>query len=541
MFADTVIYSKNVYTGNKYNTEQLAIGIKDDEIIFTGTYEQAHKYIDEFTKILNFNDKFICPGFHDNHIHFVMSSMVSSRFIADCSGSSAEECIAKMKAVEDIRDKDKFMLGFGWYHMDWENPVLPTKEMIDAIYPDRPVAMQSIDAHTMWLNSCALDKLGITKDTPPPQGGTFVKDESGELTGITQETASLGLMQKIFDYSYDEYCEAFDMFLHHLAECGITSACDMAALSIPGGDLVMEDLYDKYHKDKELTCRLNIYPQGIMDLTRAHGVMDKHSTNKYIRFSGFKQFFDGINPTHTAWLGAPYKNAFYDNDCGNPSMDPSLMRDIILNANKEGISVRVHAVGDKSVDTLCDIFEEAQSKYGLPKYGRNGIEHIDDGQPYNLKRMADLGLVANGQPPHLVYDMFTINEYLDDKRANFAWAFKSWLEAGAVTSFGTDCPVVDVDFRNVLFTAVARRDANTLEPEGGWLPQFRVSRQHAIDCYTQGSAYSCGREEELGTIEVGKLADIVVLDTNLLECSEEDILKANVLQTIVGGKTVYKA
>ena len=539
--ADLILKSTRIFTAEPGENATMSgsIAIADGRIAFVGSDEEAAAYVGLETTVTDLGDAFVCPGFHDSHLHFFPSAMDRSPYVVFCEGTCPEDCVEALKQVEDARPKDEFMLSYGWYHPLWDNPVLPTKDILDAAYPDRPVCLQSGDSHTLWTNSKGLEKFGITKDSVPPAGGVYQKDENGELTGIIQETAATALIPTMLAFSEEETNAGIAQFLADLNAEGITSVCDVSLLAVPGGDFVRDDVYRALEERGDLTVRINMFPTALEDLSRARKLRDEFADNDLLRSPGLKQFFDGVSSTHTAWLTEPYANAHFDGDCGSPVTDPERMRRIVLGAAEEGFAVRIHTIGDKAIHVALDIFEEAREKFG-PVRGQNGLEHLENLLPEDIARLAELDVSANCQPPHTVLDPNGIERDLGPERAQWMWPYRSYLDKGVKFSFGTDSPVVDINSREVIYDAVTRQSPATGEPVGGWQPQERICAADAIRAYTLGSAIAAGRGDEVGSLAPGKLADIAVLDTDLTTCDPEDILRANVLATYLGGKKVYE-
>lgn len=539
--ADLILKSTRIFTAEPGENATMSgsIAIADGRIAFVGSDEEAAAYVGLETTVTDLGDAFVCPGFHDSHLHFFPSAMDRSPYVVFCEGTCPEDCVEALKQVEDARPKDEFMLSYGWYHPLWDNPVLPTKDILDAAYPDRPVCLQSGDSHTLWTNSKGLEKFGITKDSVPPAGGVYQKDENGELTGIIQETAATALIPIMLAFSEEETNAGIKQFLADLNAEGITSVCDVSLLAVPGGDFVRDDVYRALEERGDLTVRINMFPTALEDLSRARKLRDEFVDNDLLCSPGLKQFFDGVSSTHTAWLTEPYANAYFDGDCGAPVTDPERMRRIVLGAAEEGFAVRIHTIGDKAIHVALDIFEEARAKFG-PVKGQNGLEHLENFLPEDIARLAELDVSANCQPPHTVLDPNGIERDLGPERAQWMWPYRSYLDKGVKFSFGTDSPVVDINSREVIYDAVTRQSPATGEPVGGWQPQEKIPAADAIRAYTLGSAVAAGRGDEVGSLAVGKLADIAVLDTDLTTCNPEDILRANVLATYLGGKKVYE-
>lgn len=535
-----VIKSDHIFTAAPGVNEVIAgvIVVEDNNISYVGPLASCPIDVSQF-EIIDAKDQFVCPGFHDSHLHFFPSSVNRSPFNVFCEGRKPEDCLEALKTVEDKRPKDKFMLSYGWYHPLWEEPKLPTKEILDEAYPDRPVCLQSGDAHTLWTNSKGLEKFGITKDSVPPAGGFYQKDENGELTGIIQEQAAMALMPKMMEFSDDEINVAVEQFVRDLNAEGITSVGDLALLGFPGADFVRDDIYERLYDEGKLTVRINMFPTALSDLTRARKLRERFKDHEMIRMPGLKQFFDGVSSTHTAWLKEPYANATSPDDCGAPVKDPAEMRAIVLNANKEGFPVRIHTIGDQAIHVALDIFEESLKVNG-PVDGQNGLEHLENFQPDDIMRLKELDVCANCQPPHTVIDTHGIEADLGLERIKYMWPYKTYVDNDIKFSFGTDSPVVDINSRAVIYDAVTRQNPITREPKGGWVPEEKIRPADAIRAYTYGSAIATNNQDRLGTLEPGMRADFVILDKDLLNCDSEEILDAKVLATYLNGQPVYK-
>lgn len=538
MACTKLITSTQVFTGADDTSRPLTIAIEDDRILEVEeptTLREAYPDAEE----LDFGDAFICAGFHDSHLHFFHSAVYSSPLATTFLGENEADCVARMQELARLRPEG-WLLAQGWREYRWDPPVLPSKHSLDVAFPDRPVALYSGDAHTLWLNSYALNELGITRDSVAPEGGSYDRDEAGELTGIVREAAAMELMPTIMNaFSDDEIAAAYTGFFARLAQNGITSVCDMSLMASPGLDFIRDDIHARLLREGKLTARVHMFPTLLDNMSRFE-TMRATYTNPCLQTPGFKQFFDGVSSQHTAWVKEPYSNATTPDDCGRPTVDPAIMRERVLAAAREGYPVRIHTIGDEAIHVALDIFQEAQDTYGkLPDGEHNCLEHLENFQPDDIARVAQLDVVAAVQPPHMTLDPGGPEADLGEDRVPFMWPFKTLLADGATLAFGTDSPVVDVNSMDVIYSAVTRQDPTTHLPDGGWLPTERISRADALRAYTIGSAAAAGRASELGTLEAGKFADLVVLDTNLLTCADEDIQRTSVLCTIVGGEVVY--
>lgn len=546
MHIDLIIESRQVFTGTDGTAGPAAIAIAGDRIAAVGPREDVRAFAlkengdGPAPAIRDVGDALVVPGFHDSHLHFFHSAVYASPLATMFLGENEADCVARMQAFAAERPNG-WLLAQGWREYRWDPPVLPSKHSLDAAFPTRPVALYSGDAHTLWLNSAALDELGLTRDSVPPAGGSYDRDEQGELTGIVREAAAMALMPHIMgSFTDEEVADAYRGFFARLAENGVTSVCDMSLMAHPGLDFIRDDVHAALLARGELTARVNLFPTLLDDMSRFEDMRERY-TGPYLQAPGFKQFFDGVSSQHTAWVTEPYANALVEGDCGRPTVDADVMRSYVLAAAERGYPVRIHTIGDAAIHAALDIFEEARATFGpLPEGRRNCLEHLENFLPEDLERLADLQVVAAVQPPHMTLDPGGPERDLGPERVPYMWPFRTLLDTSAVLAFGTDSPVVDVNSMDVLYSAVTRQDPVTHEPAGGWLPAERIGRAEALRAYTQGSAAAAGRRRELGTLEVGKLADVVVLDRNLLTCDDEDIQKTQVLATFMGGRCVFE-
>lgn len=545
MHIDLIIESENVFTGTDAATRPAAVAISGDRIVAVGPRADVHAFArarnaGPAPEVRDFGDALVVPGFHDSHLHFFHSAVYASPLATMFLGENEADCVERMRAFAAERPNG-WLLAQGWREYRWDPPVLPSKRSLDEAFPARPVALYSGDAHTLWLNSAALAELGLTRDSVPPAGGSYDRDEAGELTGIVREAAAMELMPQIMgSFTDEEVASAYRGFFARLGAFGVTSVCDMSLMAHPGLDFIRDDVHAALLERGELTARVHLFPTLTGDMGRFE-TMRALYTGPCLQATGFKQFFDGVSSQHTAWVTEPYANARAEGDCGRPTVDAAVMRSLVLAAAERGYPVRIHTIGDAAIHAALDIFEEARATYGpLPEGRRNCLEHLENFLPEDLGRLAELQVVAAVQPPHMTLDPGGPERDLGPGRVPYMWPLRTLLDRSTVLAFGTDSPVVDVNSMDVLYSAVTRQDPGTHEPAGGWLPDERIGRAEALRAYTQGSAAAAGRRRELGTLETGKLADIAVLDRNLLACDPEDIQKTKVLATFMGGRCVFE-
>ena len=517
--ADSIMTSSAVFDGTRLLEGRTSVAVQGDRLLWVGPADQLPEGLrGPHTRCEDFGDALIMPGFHDAHMHVFHSALYLSPLAERFVGENEADAVARLAPLAARRPAGSWLLTQGWRDYLWKPAGMPSKASLDAAYPDRPVAMYSGDAHTLWLNSCALERLGITDDTEPPAGGSYDRDEKGYLTGIVREAAAMELMPRIVaEFSTEELLDAYRSFEQYLNEHGITGVCDVSLMAMPGLDFVRDDLYAQLEANGELTARVSMFPTLLEDRGRLDELQAEH-IGPLLQARGFKQFFDGVSSQHTAWVHDPYSNARFDGDCGRPTVGPEVMEALVAPAAAEGHAVRIHAIGDAAIHAALDIFEEARAKFGpLPEGRRNCLEHLENFLPGDMKRLADLQVVAAVQPPHMTLDPGGPERDLGPERVPYMWPFRTLLDDNTVLAFGTDSPVVGVNSMDVLYSAVTRQDPGTHEPASGWLPGERIGMAEALRAYTQGSAASAGRRSELGTLEAGKQADLVIWDAPDLE------------------------
>lgn len=572
--ADLIIVSRNVFTGVEARPRPhsardrmlpplpsipfppapdagpAAVCVRDGRIIAVVDPDDAHAFRTPATRVIDYGDAFVCPGLHDAHVHAFHSALYASPLAENFLGESEADCVRRMRALA-ARKPQGWLLSQGWREYRWNPPVLPSKHSLDAAFPDRPVAMYSGDGHTLWLNSRALEELGVTRDSTPPQGGSFDRDEAGELTGIVREAAAMELLPRIMaSFSNEEVAQAYRGFLRRMATLGITAICDMSLAANPGMDFIRDDIWSTLLDAGELTARVHLFPTLTSDLERFEA-MRRDLRGCMLQACGFKQFFDGVSSQHTAYLKEPYTNARHPGDRGHLTVPYEQMREMVLRANGKGYPVRIHTIGDEAIHLALDIFEEAQAACGRPSMrtngagtpGRNTLEHLENLQHADIERLAHLGVVASVQPPHITLDPGGPERDLGPERCRWMWPFATYLSDGVQMAFGTDSPVVNIDPMAGLYTAVTRQDAATHEPRGGWLPEERIPIRAALSAYMYGSACAAGVESMVGTLEAGMAADIAVFDRDLtsdeVRLNPELILDTRAIATYVAGQQVF--
>lgn len=538
--ADLILKSTHIYKGTGKETVSGFVAIRGDKILHVGAPEKMDSFVGPDTKVVDLGEQLIMPGLHDAHLHAFFSGLYADPKVkVSLTDTSEEQCVAGLADVADLVPKDKWLIGAGWYHPLWDNPVLPTKHSLDAVYPDRPVVMVSGDCHTMWLNSYGMKLLGIDRNTPDTPGGFIDRDENGEPTGTFHEAAATTLCQAIYNFPADEIDGFYESFMQTLNSYGITSICDMSMMAVPGMDFIRDDVYSRMEAAGKLTVRVHMYPTMVHGLVRPIEMRAQYQ-GPMLYCNGVKHFFDGVSSCHTAYLKEPYANAYYPGDVGKPTVAPDEMRKLLLEAHENDFSMRVHTIGDQAIHLMLDYCEEAEAKYGYKPYLQHTLEHLENFQYDDIARLARAHVLPSCQPPHALIDPKGIERDLGNDRAQLMWPFRRILDSGSTLAFGTDSPVVDVNPFYGLYNAITRQSAFDGKPEGGWIPQEKVAAWEAVSAYTYGSSCAANAGHLYGTLAPNMFADICVLDHNILDCDPEDILKTSCVLTIVGGRVVYE-
>lgn len=536
MQPDYVITSTRVFLGAPSSDEAqpLALAVVDGRIAVVAPRQEAQR-LARGSLIEDWGDAFICPGFHDAHQHVFHAALFPSELASEYAGTSERDCVDHLvKWAEGRPDDGSWLVTHGWRENLWDPPIVPTRASLDQAFPDRPVAMYSGDAHTLWTNTAGLCALGITDETEPPAGGSFDRDAEGHLTGVIREAAGMVYVARVLSsFSTEQLCDIYRAYFQSLTEMGITSVCDMALSLIPGADSINPQVYEALLAKGDLAVRAHLFPTLSDDQSNLEE-LQAHLKGPRLRAPGFKQFFDGVSSQHTAWCTEEYANPRFAGDVGRPTVAPDRMRQLVLAAAERGHAVRIHTIGDAAVHEAIDIFDEAFRTFGPPKQGRNTLEHIEDIQPADIARLRAAHVVASVQPPHVTIDLAQPERDLGEWRAERMWPFAEMLDCGVTLALGTDAPVVPPSSMDVLYTAVTRQTPRGHEPQDGWYPRHRLTRAQALRAYSLGGAFAVGREAELGTLGAGMLADIAVWDTDLLTCSDDDIQHATCLACHLG-------
>lgn len=533
--ADIVLSSDAIFTGLTHEPTSGAIAILGDKILSVGSKAEIEPFIGSGTKVFNYGNQLIMPGFHDFHLH-IMFSALSLTSINLFEARSAQEVAAKVLEFSKECPEEEWIIGMQWDAGYWHDKQEPHYRILDAVIPDRPVVLFHAEGHYTWVNSKAMELAGVTEDIRDPDFGRYERDKNGLLTGILYEEAQQIVLKEALRLTQNKKETILKEFLRLLSQNGITSVNDLFA---PIDDFLQDyDLFEKLDKQGELTTRFHITPELDGNLDKAQTLRNKYESKK-LQFSGLKQFVDGIVTGHTAYFLKPYSDQL--DICGHPALDPEVLIDRVVKADELGFRIRFHAIGDAAIRLALDAFEEAVRKNGK-RDSRHTVEHIEVIDSDDIERFSKLGVIASMQPDHMAASSREVySSIIGPEREKNVFLTKSLLNTGASLALGTDFPVsISLNPMRQIYTAITRVDSSG-DSQNTWHPEQKLTLAEALQAYTYGSAYGCFREHELGTIEEGKLADLVILDRNLFDIPESEVLKTKVELTINDGKVVYKS
>ncbi|GAB6258021.1 amidohydrolase [Peribacillus sp. N1] len=533
--ADIVLSSDAIFTGLAQEPTSGAIAILGDKIMSVGSKAEIEPFIGSETKVFNYGNQLIMPGFHDFHLH-IMFSALSLNSVNLFEARSAHEVAAKVLEFSKECPEEEWIIGMQWDAGYWHDKQEPHYKILDAVIPDRPVVLFHAEGHYTWVNSKAMDLAGVTEDIRDPDFGRYERDKNGLLTGILYEEAQQIVLKEALRLTQDKKETILKKYLRLLSQYGITSVNDLFA---PIDDFLQDyDLFEKLDKQGKLTTRFHITPELDGNLDKAQKLRNKYESKK-LQFSGLKQFVDGTVTGHTAYFLKPYSDQV--DICGHPALNPEVLIDRVVKADELGFRIRFHAIGDAAIRLALDAFEEAVRKNGK-RDSRHTIEHIEVIDSDDIERFSKLGVIASMQPDHMAASSREVySSIIGPEREKNVFLTKSLLNSGASLALGTDFPVsISLNPMRQIYTAITRVDSSG-DPKNTWHPEQKLTLAEALQAYTYGSAYGSFREHELGTIEEGKLADLVVLDRNLFDIPESEVLKAKVELTINDGEVVYKS
>jgi predicted amidohydrolase YtcJ len=522
------IVNARIWTGDDAQPWAQALVIDGTTLALVGTDEDARKANAE--QVVDAGGRLIVPGFTDAHVHFREGGFgLASVQLRDAR--TREDFVARIKAFAATVPAGTWITGGNWDHSLWGGE-LPTREWIDAATPDHPVWINRLDGHMSLANSVALKLAGVTRATKDVAGGAIVRDRRGEPTGVLKDNAMALVDAAVPAPSVEMKDRALLAAMKYVNEQGVTSVHNM-------GTWDDVDTFARAAKAKTLTTR--VYAVTPLDqweklrdavAAKTYGGADGRG-DEWLRVGGLKGFIDGSLGSHTAAFEEPFADA--PSDRGLLVNPPEKMYEWISGADQAGLHVMVHAIGDRAIAMLLDIYERVAKEDGA-RERRFRVEHTQHLREQDIPRFARLGVIASMQPYHVIDDGRWAEQFIG-KRIATTYAFRSLLDNKARLAFGSDWFVAPATPLEGIYAAVTRRTLDDKNPDG-WVPAQKITVEEALRAYTVGGAYASFDESRKGTLSAGKLADLVIVDRDLFKIPPEEIRNAKVLTTVVGGKVV---
>jgi predicted amidohydrolase YtcJ len=523
--ADMLIVNARIWTGNYAQPFAEAMAVTGDTIVAVGTQKEIMRYRGENSVVTDMGGKFIAPGFIDAHVHFLQGgSNLASVQLRDAD--TKEEFITRIGEFAKTQKPGTWILGGDWDGKGWET--LPEKEWIDSVTPDNPVFIDRLDGHMSLANSLAIKLARVQRSVKDVPGGTIVRHKNGDLTGIFKDNAMGLVSRSIPDRTGEQTDNALIAAMDYFASNGVTSVH-----AVDGSDYF--DGIKRVRENGKLITRVYcMTPMNRWESLKAQ-IEGEGSGDNWVKIGGVKGFIDGSLGSHTAAFVEPYTDM--PTDSGFYVNDEADVYDWISNADREGMQVLIHAIGDRANNFILNVYERVAQENGA-RDRRFRIEHAQHLLPGDIARFTSLNVIASMQPYHAIDDGRWAEELIGPERIKTTYAFKSLIDAGAEVAFGSDWPVAPATPLEGIYGAVTRRTTDGMNPDG-WVPAEKITVEQALIAYTKKAAYASFEEDIKGSIEPGKLADFVVLSEDITTIDPVKIWETKVLQTYVGGKKVY--
>ncbi|MDQ8158232.1 MAG: amidohydrolase [Gemmatimonadota bacterium] len=530
--ADLIVTNARVYTADDARPLVEAFAVRDGRITFVGSQREAAVLKGPNTRVVDAGGRTVIPGLVDAHAHF--SGLAQTLRSVDLTGTnSLAEVIARVVAKSKSVPAGTWITGRGWDQNDWGVTDFPTHDALTAALPDHPVLLERVDGHATYANMAAMKAAGVTAASKAPVGGQIIKDAKGNPTGVFVDNASDVLEAKVPAPTAAEYKSALKEAIALMHSWGLTGMHDA------GATRTAIDTYEELAKAKELNLRLYVMigdDKAALDHYFAKGPQSAmYDGQLWVR--AVKLYADGAMGSRGAALLEPYSDD--PNNSGLLKSTQEHIREVAERGLKAGFQINSHAIGDRGNRVVLDAYEQALKTVPSVDH-RFRVEHAQILHYDDIPRFAQLGVIPSMQASHQTSDMYWIGKRLGPTRLYGAYAWQSLLQTGVVIPNGSDFPVEQVNPLISFHASIARQDARDW-PAGGWFPEQKMSREDALRSMTIWPAYSGFQESSMGSITAGKLADFVILDTDIMRVPAEMVMKTRVLSTWVGGKAVYEA
>ena len=536
---DLIVVNGRVYTADGQSTMAEAVAVQGNRILMVGTTREVQRLRRPQTIVVDARGGAVLPGFDDAHTHLLSGGLSMHRInLLDSRTLPAIE--SAVREWSAAHPDEPWVIGRGWLYEPFPGG-LPTRQILDALVPDRPAYLTSYDGHTGWANSVALKLAGINRRSKNPANGIIVKDQrTGEPTGVLKEAAMNLMTAHLPEPTRSDKVAAIRSAVTEAHRRGVTS------VQTASGSPEELEIYEALRKAGDLDLRVYAALSGTQglsaqDLEALDALREKYADDPMFKAGAIKLMADGVIESHTAAMLEPYSNL--ESVRGEPRLTADELDRVVVDLDRRGWQIMIHAIGDRAIRMALDAFERAAARNPVPARGRrHRIEHIETIDAADIPRFGHLGVIASMQPYHGLPDPPQIAVWranIGEDRASRAWMYGSIARGKGALAFGSDWPVVDLDPLLGLHVAVNR---TTLagEPENGWIPSERLTLEQAINAYTRGGAWASFDEHRKGSIARDMLADIVVLTKDIFSLSPARLGETEVAVTIFDGKVVYQ-
>ena len=544
--ADWVLRNGAIYTLDSKERRAQSLAVGGGTILYVGDDAGVEAFVGPESRVIELGGKMVLPGFIDSHSH-PSGALIQAVAVSLYDLRSLEQYLEAVRRFAEENPDKQAVRGSGWSNALF--PVTgPMKEDLDAVVSDRPVQLGSGDGHSSWVNSKALELAGITRDTPDPEGGVIERDPStGEATGTLRESAT-GLVAAVLPpFTMEERMAGLLAFQEMAAKDGVTTARVAAIGLSAAGDLDPSEVvaYERLESEGKLRVRfrgsLLLPPDAPVERIRELVAERERQKEGLFEIDAVKIFVDGVVEGETAYLLEPYLHR--PDYRGELLWNPDHLKEMVAAADREGFIVHIHAIGDAATGLALDAFQFAREKNG-PRDARHQVTHLQLVTPSDVKRFASLAIIAVPQPFWFskggFYDAIEA-PYLGEERASREYPMKSFFDAGVTVASASDFPVT-IPFSPVVGMKMGiTRSFDPANPEMVLGPEERVSLDQMIASFTRNGAFAARLEDRLGSLEVGKVGDVVVLDRNLFEVPTDQVGEAKVLLTLFEGREIYRA
>jgi predicted amidohydrolase YtcJ len=530
---DVLILNASVHTMDERQPTAQAVAVFGNRIVAVGANSDVQPLAGPRTRIVDGTGRLVLPGFNDAHVHF-LSGGFSLTNVNLREARSPEELAELLRRHAARLPKGSWILGGDWDHEKWPGAALPTKEMIDPATPEHPVFVNRLDGHMTLANSLALRLAGINRNTPDVPGGVIVRHaDTREPAGILKDAAQDLVSRVVPARTFAEKHAAAVAATTHAAQCGVTSVTDMSA---DDDVAVYQHMLDRGELKTRIYAARSITSWEVLARTGVRAAFG----SDMLRIGALKGFADGSLGSSTALFFVPYVDNPETHGLLFDQMLPErAMLARVLGADRQGLQVMIHAIGDEANFRILELYEEAARQNG-PRDRRFRIEHAQHLRTSEVGRFAAQKVVASMQPYHAADDGRWCEKRIGPERSKGAYVFRSLLDSGAVLAFGSDWTVAPLNPLLGIKAAVTRQTLDGKHPKG-WNAREKISVQEAVRAFTFGAAYAEFAEQRKGSLTLGKLADLVVLDRDIFKVPEDEIDRATVLMTIVDGRIMYES